>query len=116
MSEQVIYVVRSWPRLSRAFIVNEVLALEQQGVELAIFSLARSGETLVQPQVAEVRAPVIHLEDRARLRGRARRGRTSSAGRISRRFMATALFALRHPGWPMGMASAPRASASCRPS
>ena len=99
MSEQVIYVVRSWPRLSQTFIVNEVLALEQQGVELAIFSLARSGETLVQPQVAEVRAPVIHLEDRARLRGRARLWPYLEVlAESPRRFMATALFALRHPG------------------
>jgi glycosyltransferase involved in cell wall biosynthesis len=99
MSEQVIYVVRSWPRLSQTFILNEVLALEQQGVELAIFSLARSGETLVQPQVAQVRAPVVYLEDRARLRGRARlwpylEVLADSPGR----FVRTALFALRHPG------------------
>ncbi len=42
VSERVIYVVRSWPRLSQTFIVNEVLALERLGMDLAIFSLVRS--------------------------------------------------------------------------
>ncbi|MGH8966799.1 MAG: glycosyltransferase, partial [Actinomycetes bacterium] len=63
MSERVIYVVRSWPRLSQTFIVNEVLALERRGVDLVVFSLVRSGEDRVQPQVADVRAPVHYLED-----------------------------------------------------
>ena len=66
MPEEVIYIVRSWPRLSQTFIVNEVLALERRGLELAVFSLVRSGEHLVQPQVADVRAPVRYLEDQLR--------------------------------------------------
>ena len=72
MPERVIYVVRSWPRLSQTFIVNEVLAVERAGLELAIFSLVRSGEPLVQPQVAAVRAGVDYLED-ATARGPAHR-------------------------------------------
>ena len=64
MAEQVMYVVRSWPRLSQTFVVNEILALERRGVELTVFALARSGETLVQPQVAQVRADVVHLDGR----------------------------------------------------
>ena len=62
---RVVYVVRSWPRLSQTFIVNEVLALERRGVQLDVVSLVRSGETVVQPQVADVRAPG-HLPRRAR--------------------------------------------------
>lgn len=57
----VIYVVRSWPRLSQTFILNEVLALEARGTELAIFSLVSSGETVVHPRVSEVRARVTVL-------------------------------------------------------
>ena len=41
MSDRVIYIVRSWPRLSQTFIVNEVLALERRGLELVVFSLVR---------------------------------------------------------------------------
>jgi glycosyltransferase involved in cell wall biosynthesis len=66
MSGQVIYIVRSWPRWSQTFIVNEVLALERRGVDLVVFSLVRSGEELVQPQVADVRSPVHYLEDELR--------------------------------------------------
>jgi glycosyltransferase involved in cell wall biosynthesis len=62
MSDRVIYIVRSWPRLSQTFIVNEVLALERRGLELVVFSLVRSGEDVVQPQVADVRAPVHYLD------------------------------------------------------
>ena len=64
MPERVIYIVRSWPRLSQTFIVNEVLALERRGVQLAVFSLVRSGEPVVQPQVADVRARVHYLDGR----------------------------------------------------
>lgn len=103
MSARVIYLVRSWPRLSQTFIVGEVLALERQGVELAVFALARSGEGLVQPQVAEVRSPVVYLEDRSRLRGAARLWpHLEVLARSPRRFLATALLALRRPGLAAG--------------
>jgi len=63
MAGPVIVLVRSWPRLSQTFVVNEVLALERRGTSLEIFSMVRSGEVVVQPQVAEVRAPVRYLAD-----------------------------------------------------
>lgn len=56
------YVVRSWPRLSQTFIVQEIRALEQRGVEVEVYSLSRSDETLVQREVAALRAPVVHLD------------------------------------------------------
>jgi glycosyltransferase involved in cell wall biosynthesis len=64
------YIIRSYPRLSQTFIVNEVLALEEAGVDLRLFPIADPQETVVQAQVAEVRAPVEYLEAAAR-RGRA---------------------------------------------
>ena len=70
MPGPVIYLVRSWPRLSQTFIVNEVLALERRGVDLVLFSLVRSGESVIQPQVSEVRTAVRYLEDRRPLRQR----------------------------------------------
>jgi glycosyltransferase involved in cell wall biosynthesis len=63
MPGRVIYVVRSWPRLSQTFIVNEVLALERRGLELEVFSLVHSGEVVVQPEVSDVRAPVRYLDE-----------------------------------------------------
>lgn len=98
MSERVIYLVRSWPRLSQTFIVNEVLALERRGLELSIFSLVRSGEEIVQPQVAQVRAPVTHLEDAAHQswRSRVQRHRALWAAAPGR-YLRTLLYCLRHP-------------------
>lgn len=62
MPGRVIYLVRSWPRLSQTFILNEVMALERRGVQLAIFSLVASGETMVQDGVGRVRSPVHFLD------------------------------------------------------
>jgi glycosyltransferase involved in cell wall biosynthesis len=59
----VIYVVRSWPRLSQTFVLGEVLALERRGAQLELFALSRSRETLVHPEVGDVRARVTYLED-----------------------------------------------------
>lgn len=103
MSERVIYVVRSWPRLSQTFIVNEVLALERLGVDLAIFSLVRSGETLVQPQVAGVRAGVTYLQDLAGEPLSARARAAMGVFALSpRRFLGTLLLSLARPGLAAG--------------
>ena len=56
------YILRSYPRLSQTFVVNEIRALEQLGVQVHIFAVTDPHEALVQPQVAEVAAPVAYLE------------------------------------------------------
>src|SRR5262249_35408584 len=56
------YIIRSYPRLSQTFIVNEIQALEQLGLKLHIFPIADPREPIVQPQVAAVHAPVEYLE------------------------------------------------------
>jgi len=58
------YLVRSWPRLSQTFVVNEILAQERLGTSVALYSLTHSGERLVQPQVLAVRATVHYLDER----------------------------------------------------
>jgi len=89
----VAYIVRSWPRLSQTFVLGEVLALERIGVAISIFAMARSGETLVQPRVGDVRAPVVYLSGRGRENFASHlRVAASSPGR----FVATLLYALRH--------------------
>src|SRR5439155_2448134 len=57
------YIVRSWPRLSQTFVVNEILALEQLGVSISIFAMAKADEPVVQPQVGHVVAPVRYLDE-----------------------------------------------------
>lgn len=56
------YLLRSYPRLSQTFILNEVLALEQLGVQVHIFAVTHPHESIVQTQVADVQAPVDYLE------------------------------------------------------
>jgi glycosyltransferase involved in cell wall biosynthesis len=67
---QVGYILRSYPRLSQTFILHEILALEQLGLDLRIFAITNPHEPTVQAQVAAVRAPVHYLEA-ARQRRRA---------------------------------------------
>lgn len=91
MPGRVMFLTRSWPRLSQTFIVNEVLALEALGVELDVFALTASGEELRQPQVARVRAQVRYLDRIARPVDHLR-----VALRSPWRYLATVGYALRH--------------------
>jgi glycosyltransferase involved in cell wall biosynthesis len=103
MPGRLIYLVRSWPRLSQTFVVNEILALERLGANLSVYSLVPSGEALVQPQVAHVRAEVVTLEGEGprRLLVRARDAVTLLRW-SPRRFLATAWFATRSAGLAAG--------------
>lgn len=56
------YLIRSYPRLSQTFIVNEILAVEQLGCPLHLFPITNPHEPIVQAQVAQVRAPIDYLE------------------------------------------------------
>lgn len=99
MTTRVVYIVRSWPRLSQTFVVNEVLALERRGVQLDIVSLVRSGETVVQPQVADVRARVSYFDEPMR-----RRIRPHLAAFVAApgRYVGALLLGLRRPGLAAG--------------
>lgn len=55
------YVVKVYPRFSETFIVTEVLAREAAGEELAIIALRPTTDARFHPELAAVRAPVIHL-------------------------------------------------------
>ncbi len=55
------YVLKVYPRLSQTFIVNEILAHEAAGLELAIFSLRQCTEEHLHEALSRVRAPVTYL-------------------------------------------------------
>jgi glycosyltransferase involved in cell wall biosynthesis len=61
--KQIGYLLRSYPRLSQTFILNEILALEQMGVSIQIFALTDPREKVVQKQVSQIRAPVHYLNE-----------------------------------------------------
>jgi glycosyltransferase involved in cell wall biosynthesis len=56
------YVLRSYPRLSQTFILNEILALERLGLDVHLFAMTNPREQLVQEDVAAVRARPHYLE------------------------------------------------------
>jgi glycosyltransferase involved in cell wall biosynthesis len=62
-NKQIGYLLRSYPRLSQTFVLNEILALEKIGVSLQIFALTNPHEKVVQMQVEQVQAPVHYLDE-----------------------------------------------------
>ena len=57
------YVVKRYPRYSETFIVTEILAHEEAGLPLKIFSLYPPVDTHFQDAIARVRAPVNYVPD-----------------------------------------------------
>ena len=58
---KVAYLLKTFPKLSETFILNEILELERQELELHIFSLREPSEAKVHPGVARVRAGVTYI-------------------------------------------------------
>jgi len=100
--------VRSWPRLSQTFVLDEVLALERLGLRLEIFALSHSGETLVQPEVALVAAPVAYLDGVPWWRAGAGHLRLLLAA--PGRYLRTAWYVARHREADRGYRAASRAA------
>jgi glycosyltransferase involved in cell wall biosynthesis len=101
---RIAYIVRSWPRLSQTFILNEVLALERLGCELSIFALCWSGESLVQEEVAHVRAPV------GSLRAARARDHAVVAGAAARPYARSLIMARRRPELAAGYSTSSTAA------
>ena len=55
------FLLKTYPKLSETFILNEILELERQGLNLHIFSLRHPSEQRTHPGVAQVKAPVTYL-------------------------------------------------------
>jgi glycosyltransferase involved in cell wall biosynthesis len=58
---RIAYLLKTFPKLSETFILNEILGLEQLGIELEIFSLRRPDEGQVHPAVSKVKGGVTYL-------------------------------------------------------
>jgi glycosyltransferase involved in cell wall biosynthesis len=87
------YILRSYPRLSQTFVVNEILSLEQIGLDLHLFAITNPREPIVQAQVAQVRAPVEYLEQAAaRERATILADHTAAKSREPRRYAETSRY------------------------
>jgi len=58
---RVAYLLKRYPRLSETFILQEMLALQERGVRLLVYSMMDPGERTVHPDVARLAAPVAYL-------------------------------------------------------
>jgi glycosyltransferase involved in cell wall biosynthesis len=56
-------VVKGYPRLSETFIAQEILSLQERGVDLEIWSLRRPTDKAVHPMHRRIRAPVRYLPE-----------------------------------------------------
>ena len=60
---RVAFVLKGYPRLSEAFIAQEIAALEHRGLDILIVSLRRPTDAKTHPVHAEVRAPIVYLPE-----------------------------------------------------
>jgi glycosyltransferase involved in cell wall biosynthesis len=106
---QVAYVLRSYPRLSQTFVLNEILALERLGMEMQIFSITDPGEPVIQDEVRDVRAPVHYLDPLRKRRLSAVVGeQLRVAAAAPKSYLSTLLYVLRRTDLDAGYATASR--------
>ena len=55
------YVLKMYPRFSETFVVTEILALQDQGADLDIFSLRPPADGRFHESLSRVKAPVSYL-------------------------------------------------------
>lgn len=57
------YVLRKFPVMSETFVLNEILALEAQGVPVQIFSLKRPNDPHFHRDIVRLKAPITYVPD-----------------------------------------------------
>jgi glycosyltransferase involved in cell wall biosynthesis len=60
---RVAFVLKGYPRLSETFIAQEILALEQRGLDIEIVSLRHPTDRATHPVHGQIRAPVHYLPE-----------------------------------------------------
>jgi len=60
---RVAFVLKGYPRLSEAFIAQEIAALERRGLEILIVSLRRPADARVHPVHREIKAQLLYLPE-----------------------------------------------------
>jgi glycosyltransferase involved in cell wall biosynthesis len=62
-SGRVAFVLKGYPRLSETFIAQEILALEQRGLDIVIVSLRQPTDRAIHPIHRQIRAAVLYLPE-----------------------------------------------------
>src|SRR3954470_21125291 len=63
MTDEILFILKGYPRLSETFIAQEIRALEQRGIKLRIVSLRFPTDKHVHPVHREISAPVTYLPE-----------------------------------------------------
>jgi len=63
VSGAIAFVLKGYPRLSETFIAQEILALEQAGLDIEIVSLRKPTDASIHPVNREIKAPVHYLPE-----------------------------------------------------
>lgn len=63
MTDEVVFILKGYPRLSETFIAQEIRALEQRGIKIRIVSLRFPTDKHVHPVHREIQAPVAYLPE-----------------------------------------------------
>jgi glycosyltransferase involved in cell wall biosynthesis len=104
----VAYIVRSYPRLSQTFIVNEILALERLGVRLLVFGMVDPAEPISQASVRRVQAPVRYLRPAGRRPFDVVRDHARTLLRRPHRYLRTLAYVVRRPDLDQGYTTVSR--------
>jgi len=60
---KIAFILKGYPRLSETFIAQEILALEQRGIEIVIYSLRQPTDPAQHPINDAIKAPVAYLPE-----------------------------------------------------
>jgi glycosyltransferase involved in cell wall biosynthesis len=63
MTDEIVFILKGYPRLSETFIAQEIRALEQRGIKIRIVSLRFPTDKHVHPVHLEIQAPVSYLPE-----------------------------------------------------
>jgi len=63
LTDEIIFILKGYPRLSETFIAQEIRALEQRGIRIRIVSLRFPTDKHVHPVHREIQAPVTYLPE-----------------------------------------------------
>lgn len=63
MTDEIVFILKGYPRLSETFIAQEIRALERRGIKIRIVSLRFPTDKHVHPVHREIQAPVSYLPE-----------------------------------------------------
>src|SRR5262249_27015435 len=61
--EEIVFLLKGYPRLSETFVAQEIRGLEKRGLRIRIVALRRPTDRKTHPIVSEIRAPVAYLPE-----------------------------------------------------